>query len=232
MKIRVLSDLHLELHPLSNLNFNNQADVVILAGDIGNPFESSYVHLLRKLSLTHAQVIVITGNHEYYNHTIEEVEVRMRKLCSDNIHYLQKDVFIYQDVKFIGCTLWSAIKDESLCKYMNDFTWIKDFTFDQYCKLHEDHKLWLEEELTKPHDKICVITHHLPLIRLTDVEYIDHPLNSFFASDIDVKGADYWCYGHTHKANHIKMGCAFYCNPRGYQDEQSGWDMDCVFKIE
>jgi len=263
MKIRLLSDLHLELYPqtemptaisapgiarqgypLSNLKFKKNADVVILAGDIGNPYQDSYINLLRLLSLTHTKVFVITGNHEYYNkRTMSKIDHKIKKLCldEDNIHFLQTDSIVYNRVKFIGCTLWSNPSNLSLCKYMNDFNRIstddQTFTFDKYVSNHLAHKSWLETELDiakdDSYDKVCVITHHLPSYALLDVEYIDHPLNSFFATDINTTKANVWCYGHTHKANHTKINnTEFHCNPRGYAHETSGWDIDYVFKIE
>lgn len=243
MKLRLLSDLHLELHSLPILNFKLDADVAILAGDIGNPFQDNYIGLLRLMSLTHSKVFVISGNHEYYNkRTMSKIDAKINKLCldHDNIHFLQLGSIVYNRIKFMGCTLWSEPTDPSLCKYMNDFNYIstddRTFTFDKYVSKHLIHKEWLESELAVEndgsYDKICVVTHHLPLMELIDVEYTDHPLNSFFASDINVRGADVWCYGHTHKTNHVNIaGVEFHCNPRGYENETTGWDLDCVFEI-
>ena len=138
MKIRLLSDLHTELHPIV-LNFKKHADVVILAGDIGNPYHDNYINLLNKLSLTHEKVFVVSGNHEYYNNNIEETDLYLSNLCEDNVHFLQKQSIIYKNVKFIGCTLWSD-PDQSLCKYINDFAKIQNFTYDKYKSLHLNHK--------------------------------------------------------------------------------------------
>lgn len=235
-RIRLLSDLHLELRPKLDLNFKKNADVVILAGDIGNPYQDNYINLLRMLSLTHSKVIITTGNHEYYNrNTMTDVDNQIKNLCTDedDIHFLQMESIIYNKIKFTGCTLWSNPLDLTLCKYMNDFNYI---TADEYVSTHMIHKKWLEEELSKEktsaYDNVCAITHHLPSKLLLDAEYINNPLNQFFASDINTTGADIWCYGHTHKSNHVKMNnIPYYCNPRGYEREISGWDIDYVFEI-
>ncbi len=243
IKIRLLSDLHLELQLEPVLNFKMPADIVILAGDIGNPFQDSYVNLLRKLSLVHSKVIVITGNHEYYSDKpMSEIDDKIRDICSadEDISFLQKESVIYDRIKFIGCTLWSHPTDPTLCKYMNDFKQISrtdhSFNFDYYVGTHLLHKKWIESELSMgksdAYDKICAITHHLPSYELIDPAYESDPLNSFFASDMNTVGADVWCYGHTHTANHTEIDqTQFHCNPRGYANDKSGWDIDCVFEI-
>jgi len=229
MKIRLLSDLHTELHPIV-LNFKKHADVVILAGDIGNPYHDNYINLLNKLSLTHEKVFVVSGNHEYYNNNIEETDLYLSNLCEDNVHFLQKQSIIYKNVKFIGCTLWSD-PDQSLCKYINDFAKIQNFTYDKYKSLHLNHKEWLEHELLNNY-KNCVITHYLPLNKLTNEQFINHPLHSFFSSDINTTGADYWFYGHTHVGNQMEIeNVKFHCNPRGYSHESTGFNMDYIIGI-
>ena len=233
LKIRLLSDLHLELHEISDLNFKKKADVVILAGDIGDPFDDNYIMLLEKLSLLHEKVFVITGNHEYYSkYTMSEIDTKIKQILEDesDIHFLQMNSVSYKGVKFMGCTLWSHANDKTLCKYMNDFNYI---TFDEYVTKHNEHREWLEQELTLDFPgKICVITHHLPSFSLINEEYHEHPLNIFFATDINTKCADVWCYGHTHKANQTEINnVKFYCNPRGHPDEKSGWNIDCIFEL-
>lgn len=235
LKIRLLSDLHLELHNLDNLSFKRNADIVILAGDIGDPYSDSYSKLLRILSLTHEEVLIITGNHEYYNDkTPEETDTYIQQLCNeefDNVHFLQTNIYIYKGIKFIGCTLWTQMSDPSLYKYINDQRYI---TTENYDLLHKNHKQWIETELSKDKtdNKICVITHHLPLYQLIDDRYKDDPLNCFFATNININNANVWCYGHTHISNCIKIcNTSFHCNPRGYSHEKSGWNVDYTFEI-
>lgn len=234
MRIRLLSDIHLELHPIFTLNFKQHADITILAGDIGNPFDDNYYKFLQKISLTHAKVFITSGNHEYYNGVdMNKVDEKIAEICDElDIVFLNCSSYCYNGVTFLGCTLWSHPTDPLLCKYMNDFNKIKDLTYDTYLEKHIDHKMWLEQELCKTGKK-CVITHHLPLTSLVDDTYKNHPLTLFFASDIDVFGANYWCYGHTHKASHnIIDGIQYHCNPKGYTREKSGWNLDYIFNIE
>jgi predicted phosphodiesterase len=235
MKIRLLSDIHLELGNTIDLNFKKEADVVILAGDIGNPYNEEYIKLLRKLSLTHDKVLLITGNHEYYNHkSTDDIDDYIKNnIEDDNIHFLQMNSMIYKDVKFIGCTLWGDLKDESLCKYINDFKYIKP---KDYINLHEEHKKWLENELCcNKNVKNCIITHHIPLQQLVNDEFKDDPLNCFYVSNVNVNNvnnANVWCYGHTHRSSCKSMeNTVFHCNPKGYKHETSGWDIDYIFEL-
>src|ERR1044071_6395366 len=167
VKIRLLSDIHLECQDW-DVTFSKSADIVILAGDIGHPTDDSYTKLLMKLSLLHSAVIVITGNHEYYSkNTILEIDTRIKEISDDldNVYFLQKNSFVYDNIKFIGCTLWSEGTDTSLSKYINDFKYIPNFDIDAYSELNKDHKAWLTSELSKSklkNEKICVITHYLP----------------------------------------------------------------------
>jgi predicted phosphodiesterase len=241
-RIRLLSDLHLELHKLNpgDLNFKKTADIVILAGDIGNPYSDEYENLIQILMLTHSKVIIVAGNHEYYSsRPMTEIDDNIRKLCDDDVHFLQKDSLIIDGIKFVGCTLWSQVEDPALCKYMNDFEKIHQMTFQKYNTEHQSHKEWLVNEVMMEkngYDKLCVITHHLPSYSLIDLKYVDDPLNPFFASHtfsaVDHKNIDVWCYGHTHTAGKNNIdGVDFHCNPRGYADEKSGWNIDYVFDL-
>ncbi len=240
MKIHVISDIHME-QGIPWKKMTTQADIAILAGDIGNPYKDNYRSLLVELSLTHKVVFVVSGNHEYYNtHTMEEVEKRIRNVCEDltNVHYLQKDVYVWNKIKFIGCTLWADAKDPSLCKQMGDFTHVPEMTFEKFTALNADHRSWLEGELgknSKDYDRTCVITHHVPTLELISPMYRDHPLNEFFVGNVTLEndGVDTWCYGHTHTSNHqVLRDTQYICNPGGYSWEYSRWDKNKVFSFQ
>lgn len=242
IKIRLLSDIHLEFKKW-NQSFTKNADILILAGDIGYPSNPEYTNCLRQMSLLHSEVIVVTGNHEYYSkNTVDEIEASIKKICTEleNVHFLQKSSVILNRIKFIGCTLWSNGTDKSIAKYINDFNYIssekKDFGLDTHIGLHANHKKWLELELAKSktdaYDSVCVVTHYLPSVRLIDKKFKDSPINMFFYSDVVTTGADFWCYGHTHMIGHNEFdGVKFHCNPRGYEHESLAWNEDFIFEI-
>lgn len=252
MKIHLISDLHMECGQ-EFIDSEVDANVVVLAGDIGDPFDKSYSELIGKMSDTYQKVFVIAGNHEYYldrkkffpnRNSMQEVENRIHLVCNEysNVHFLQKDSYVWYGIRFLGCTLWSEITDRTLCKYINDFVKIPEMTFEKYQELHQDHKSWLISQLFEESDNYfltCVITHHLPKKSLNNKKYKNHPLNCFFASDIGIEKIEtynvwsgLWCYGHTHAVNHsVINGTHYYCNPRGYLNEKTEYDPNLVIDL-
>ena len=106
----VASDLHLEFYddiePITNkisLEVSGtpiEQRVLFLCGDIGKPFEKTYEDFLEFSSKTFRYVIIIAGNHEYYNsdsfHTMSEVDNRIEELIIsyDNVIFLNKSYCI------------------------------------------------------------------------------------------------------------------------------------------
>ena len=238
MKLRLVSDIHLELSNhisetigqlSSQIITDNIEDVLILAGDIGDPFSESYKDFLARMSHHFNKIFIVSGNHEYYKTTVstmKEIDDKIREVTEsfNNVHFLQRDSIIYNRVRFLGCTLWSRVKNSSNCVYMNDFTLIPEMTFNMYRSLHTNDVKWLKGELNKTgdFDSTVVVTHHLPSYKLINHKYEGNLMNEFFASDLDylVKKASIWCCGHTHSANKIVIGeCHCYVNPVGYSGE-------------
>ncbi|KVN29262.1 metallophosphoesterase [Burkholderia pyrrocinia] len=108
MKVRVLSDLHLEGN-LPDVIPHAQADLVVLAGDIHNHAEG-----LRWAAETFdpdVPVIYVPGNHEYYDGEFGALEAAMRDAARalDNVHYLNNDAYVDPAGRFrvLGTTLWT-----------------------------------------------------------------------------------------------------------------------------
>lgn len=153
MKIKVVSDLHLEF---SDVDIpNNGADILILSGDIllASPlydFPADYDNttivssrqvqalrfrnFLRYCSEDFAHVIYVAGNHEFYNFRWVETIAVLREECShfSNVHFLEKDSVTIDDVIFVGGTLWTDCNNSdplscfSIRDQMNDFRIIKN----------------------------------------------------------------------------------------------------------
>ena len=130
MKIKVVSDLHLEFSDI-NINNNEGCDVLILSGDImvaqdlhDHP-ETDYgmysnVNLadlgrrqqtalrfrdfLKRCSFQFSHVVYVAGNHEFYhgkwNQTIDTLRIECAKF--PNIHFLERDTVTINDVLFVG----------------------------------------------------------------------------------------------------------------------------------
>ena len=143
MKLRYLSDLHLEFikpHKIDKFikNIPGSIDeICVLAGDIGNPYHPNYHTFMQFISKNFIKSFVIAGNHEYYNKKNNTIEDTNRLLHSyfqqyDNISFLNNRCENYQDYCFIGSTLWSKITNPS-CE-INDVYQIPKFDWIQYNK--------------------------------------------------------------------------------------------------
>lgn len=258
MNIRIWSDIHLELAKNAQKLINKllsipvpQNTILILAGDIGNPTSKIYKNFVTEAAQKYEQVMLITGNHEYYQkykrkksivgdslikfrYTILEIDNQIRELNIPNVHFLQQNTFEYKNIKFIGCTLWTE-SNPDLSHCMNDYECISEFTPEMCNSLHESDVEWLTNELNKPFDgKKIVVTHHLPSYKLIADKYLAHPLNSFFANYNDelISKCDLWICGHSHYAQDKyieKRRCII--NPLGYSLENTGWKPDLLIQI-
>jgi predicted phosphodiesterase len=135
MKIKVVSDLHLEFSDIDIKN-DEGCDVLILSGDIMvaedlyrhaaadfNPYSSGafadlsrrmvtaqrFRDFLKRVSDTFPHVVYVAGNHEFYHFRWFQTLDVLREECAtfDNVYFLEQDVKKIDDVTFIGGTLWT-----------------------------------------------------------------------------------------------------------------------------
>lgn len=257
MNLHLLSDIHLELSTngmalTCKLVPDKHVDgVLILAGDIGNPCTKLYKRFVAEMAAKYLQVLIVLGNHEYYqplkrvyDHQLniltrkfrvgmDSVEKELRTFVETlpNVKMLQLDEFIFNRVRFLGCTLWSP-GDPKLSEMMNDYRQINAFSPDKSAELHKIHTAWLTERLdinSPDYDKTVVITHHLPTYELIAPKYREEASNVFYADHLDelVAKADIWTCGHSHTQQTVIVGnCRCYLNPVGYSMEHTGWSPD------
>lgn len=115
MKIQLLSDLHLEVHPDFTPRPAPQADVLVLAGDIGSYQKGSRLadadFGLRRFSPLHGwptPVLFLPGNHEYDMLDFDQAHARLRATCERlGMHWIEREVLLLGGVRFVGTTLWS-----------------------------------------------------------------------------------------------------------------------------
>ena len=135
MKIKVVSDLHLEF---SDINIKNDegCDVLILSGDImvaqdlhDHP-EMSYGmysnanladlgrrqatalrfrDFLKRVSFQFPHVVYVAGNHEFYHGKWNQTLTVLAEECAKhpNIYFLERGFKKIDDVIFVGGTLWT-----------------------------------------------------------------------------------------------------------------------------
>jgi predicted phosphohydrolase len=258
MRLRLLSDIHLESGKNSfkyknRFILNDTSDILLLAGDIGNPTFKHYKSFLSEISKYYAKVFVITGNHEYYQglkfnkgfpfpkyrYPMEDVDELVERITTSlpNVHFLQRKSMIYNRIRFLGCTLWSIVDSDKLYYDRSDYKMIPNMTAENSTNLCKRDSTWLQEQLqlnNSDYDHTVVMTHYLPSYKLISNKYTCNSLNSFYASNLDhvVEKADIWVCGHSHTANHVIIGqCRCYLNPVGYNVQISGYNSNLEIKI-
>lgn len=115
MKIQLLSDLHLEGHPNYVPRPAPQADLLVLAGDIGSYQRGSRLEDsdfgLARFSPREGwpvPVLYVPGNHEYDALDFDETHARLRETCERlGITWLEREERAFGDVRFVGTTLWA-----------------------------------------------------------------------------------------------------------------------------
>lgn len=168
MRINYFSDLHLEFGGL--LLPDTDADIVIAAGDIGIGLQGlDWLKMLKK------PVVYVAGNHEFYSNDHQQTLNRLREESfGTHVYFLENQTATFQDVRFLGCTLWTdlfaegPLKANAVSEILNDFRRIKvgsePFDLQLFSRLHAESRAWLETELAKPfHGKTVVVTHHAPI---------------------------------------------------------------------
>lgn len=249
-----LSDLHLEYYQDPNIlhhniekilpieTSNTKTDVLVLAGDIGYPMGEhgdNYLFLLDRFKQKFNQVILVPGNHEYYqtkdfnrNEIIDKLNIICKKT---SCHLLNNQSIELYGIQFIGTTLWTDI-DPQLKHIIFDGTkGTKGKTFNIIFKDFEAYQnefqkcmIFLRDQLAIKHNKKIIITHHIPSYSLQHSKYKMMNLNydSMFYSEIlellDLTNVKYWFCGHTHEAGSIVHGnTQIILNPIGTHWEQS-----------
>ena len=230
MKLHILNDLHIEFEdfrpPVTD------ADVVVLAGDIGVGVEGlrwAEARFLDKL------VIYVPGNHEFYHHDIVLID-ELKAEALGNIHVLNDDQVVIDGVRFLGSILWTdfALFGEAdkffamqtARQQMTDFSIIQNhghrFTPEDAIRLHTASRDWLVAMLAEPFaGKTVVITHHAPSSQSVHPRYARDLLTPAFASNLenlmDGDRAALWIHGHMHESfDYDVYDTRVVCNPRGY----------------
>ena len=220
MKIKVMSDLHLNVDEFTTIKDTDFFDgVLVIAGDLFNVFQGHHFTswALEKIASENKHVIYVLGNHEYYSShreyysNIVSIKEQMKNICEKlGIHLLDRSSVIIEGTQFVGCTLWSSLNNDdplegfNAMRLVNDFKLIKkdvytQITTDDYIQMHKLDLNYLETSVLKD---TVVVTHHLPSYSSIADEYKDSLVNGCFATElfelIYDKAPKLWIHGHTH----------------------------------
>lgn len=245
MYIQFISDIHLEvwsdsgLVPEAIIARHPQADILVLAGDIGKLRPDTLTHFIDYCCNTWPHVIYVAGNHEFYDkkksreRIIDDIYSMARRW--DNLYFLDRGIVSINGQRFLGCTLWSSPKskdgfhDFTMISHQIDSTKRKPITPSIMAQWHQDDLEWLFDNVQEGD---VVITHFMPLTTL-DLVRLGHQsiyppsiIEDLYYGNTDCwplfeeRAPKLWISGHTHQAFDVVVGdVRWVCNPYGYPGE-------------
>lgn len=252
MKIRVLSDLHLEFYNApeeSGIMDDVACDVVVLAGDIHVGLNG----MQWAAETFDKPIIYVMGNHEYYDHEALELLAAARVRAAElGVHLLENDEVMINGVRFLGCALWTdfaggLFSDVYTAKMAHSM--IADFKWTRYrdglltplamIAWHTQSRQWLEQKID-PDNPAVVVTHFSPTFRGGDPKFtIQNEITAYFHNDLEYlmgDAAPVWIYGHNHWAADELIetdtgATRVVSNPLGYPGENTRFMSDYVITI-
>lgn len=237
-----MSDLHFEYHKDRGKQFIDSldptgVDALILAGDIG---EISVINgVIESFCAKYKNIIMVKGNHEYYNSNREDIIDNFASLEEQfpNFHLLNNKIFELDGKRFLGSTLWYPYVNYYLAREWMDFNTIKGLSSWVHIE-NEEAKKFFEDNLQEGD---IVITHMLPSPQCIHKMYQGDPSNIFYVSNmeylIEERKPARWFFGHTHKKVDLTIGdTKVRANPRGYvmfheTEEENGFDPNLKIDI-
>jgi Icc-related predicted phosphoesterase len=276
MKIALVSDVHLEF---GDLDFENDsgADVLILGGDIcvasdmaqrdpyntmGEHYRSNRFHaFFERCCERFPHVIFIVGNHEHYHGDFAKTVPHFKDVLSylPNLHILEKETFVLDDITFVGGTLWTDMNRRDnrtlheISRMMNDFRcvdhsakaedgrgWPGRFNTVDAANDHDAMVAFVRATVeANPAGRYVVVGHHSPSRLSTHPKYQDQfIMNGGYSSQLDDFILDHpqiklWTHGHTHEDFDYRIGsCRILCNPRGYVNYEERADTWRLITVE
>lgn len=183
------SDLHLE-RKWKIPKIYQVADNLLLAGDIGHPTDEIYQDFFKQCSSKYERVFVVDGNHEW--NVGKPCKNRFKHF--DNVHLLENQKFVWDNLVIIGSTLWTE-STRSCANY---------YSIDYLQRTIQEH----------PKQQIIVLTHHLPSWHLISQKYRQkcstHTLERY-ANHLDYffyqqPAPKMWICGHSHSLMCKRLG--------------------------
>lgn len=260
MKVKVVSDLHLELcengHGVPDLG---SGDILILGGDIlcarhlksDGKLKKVYQDFLKKCADNFREVLYIAGNHEAYGYNYEGSWNVLRENLPNGIHLLEDQVRKIEDWVFIGSTFWTDFSKENPLVMMESQQCMNDYKVirigKKYRKLntndtlnfHKKSKEFLLNQLQLfEGNKIWILTHHAPSLQSIHEKYKNYGIaNGAYVSNLDDLILEhpqikFWSHGHVHNFFDYFIGnCRVICNPLGYPEEKTEFNPNLEIEI-
>lgn len=241
MKIQLASDLHLEGRryalPIP------ERDVLILAGDIqvGNRGADWVLN-----QAENSQVIYVPGNHEYYRHQKDAVDLWWADATDHHptLVYAPRKVVWLKGVKFVCASFWPDCWNDAAALELSG-RFIADY---KLIKADED-RLWTPEDaaqhlkdyefLLEHIEPGCVVVTHWPPTKdCVAAKFKGDNMNPYFVNNhpelLDENPA-LWLCGHTHGAFDFHHGVTrIVNNPLGYggeHDARAAFQPEMILEI-
>ena len=229
MKVRLLSDLHLEFGPFHP----GFGDVLILSGDICVVEDYKRYHkFFQQCVEGYNKVFYTLGNHEYYSGKWESTEKKLRSKLPAGITLLNNQSEFYNGWHFVGAPLWANFKgansaEMSICeKGMSDYHVItkrgRPIKPMDTLTEHMDTVEWLGKCIPSLIGPVFVFTHHAPSMKSVANNYRSEEVTGAYATDMEHfitqnSNISIWAHGHIHESHNYMVGkCNVISNPRGY----------------
>lgn len=194
-----------------------KSDVLIVAGDLTNDNDSS-IYLLNFLLNKWKFVILVSGNHDYYElgtaNKIFSEQRRFQKIKehfkhNENLIILDRDIAVFNNnLKIAGCNLWYDMDNPSVYSYvlfnMNDTKMIGIKFIEEESKLDKDFYVNTEAD---------IYVTHVPLIDQFDFT------NTAYCRNLPIRENKIYIYGHMHESesDYIQsINTHFLTKPIGY----------------
>jgi predicted phosphodiesterase len=241
---QLISDIHLEqksintISELIKINKKSKMINLLIAGDIGNPYDKKYWKFMKSCTKHFKKVFFVSGNHEYYHHknTIKETDEYITNKTKDieNLWYLNNSKYEDENYTIYGATLWTKIPDNLIKEFTEksyDNKAIENFSIKERNKLNEIDFNYLKKEIESSKNKNNIImTHHVPIKKLIHKKYYPHIENKTllhaneYSKNFDFNKIALWVCGHSHSGMFCNIDrCLFKLNPIGYAKEISGY---------
>lgn len=207
MKIAFMSDLHLEWFPLTLPKID--ADVLVLAGDIGVGLQGLQWAASPDCGFDPHRIVYLPGNHEFYHNFMPEMVTRMADYAkSVGIGALIRpdDTVTIDNVVFCGGTFWTDFSfwfDKKVAKMQSkkliaDYSYIKvglthfpdgDYIYltpDETELKHYEYRGAIRRAANEAYNKkqkTVVCTHMAPHPRSSLPKYLSDPTTAAYVSD-------------------------------------------------
>lgn len=249
MRIRLLSDLHLEFGDFTPPAVT--ADLVVLAGDV-DVGERGVAWTRRHFE--DVPVVYVPGNHEYYRGSLGHTLAALRAAAhGSTVRVLDNEACVVAGVRVLGATLWTdyaltgvpTLAMREAAQSMNDFRHIRDERWRRIApadlaERHAHSRAFLVRTLAEPFPgPTVVVSHHAPAAQSVAARLTrDGHLSAAYASRLEALMAEadiaLWLHGHVHESLDYRAGTTrVVCNPRGYTPMalNPGFRADLVLEV-